>query len=84
MLNAKAEMEALWTAVFGQPPAIDADPSLLAELILKCSGPPPVYETFNALRPSPAPKSEPESEPESEIVDACPPPTMKAIAAKSA
>jgi len=66
--------------VFGQPPAIDADPSLLAELILKCSGPPPVYETFNALRPSPAR----ESEPESEIVDACPPPTMKAIAAQKA
>lgn len=43
MLDAKSEMEALWAAVFGQPPAIDADPGLLAELILRCSGPPPVY-----------------------------------------
>ena len=49
MLDAKSEMEALWTAVFGQPPAIDADPGLLAELILRCSGPPPVYETFTRL-----------------------------------
>ena len=46
MLDAKAEMEALWAAVFGQPPAIDADPALLAQLILRCSGPPPVYEAF--------------------------------------
>jgi hypothetical protein len=46
MLDAKSEMEALWAAVFGQPPAIDADPGLLAELILRCSGPPPVYEAF--------------------------------------
>ena len=49
-LDAKAEMEELWTAVFGQPPAIDADPGLLAELILRCSEPPPVYETFAPLR----------------------------------
>ena len=43
MLDAKAEMEGLWTAVFGEPPAVDAGPDVLAELILKCSGPPPVY-----------------------------------------
>ena len=49
MLDAKSEMEALWAAVFGQPPAIDADPALLAELILRCSGPPPAYETFARL-----------------------------------
>jgi hypothetical protein len=80
MLDAKTEMEALWAAVFGQPPAIDADPSLLAQLILRCSGPPPVYDTFVAMRPPTAP----ESEPESEIVDGCPPPTMKTTAAPSA
>ena len=49
MLDAKSEMEALWAAVFGQPPAIDADPALLAELILRCSGPPPVYDAFARL-----------------------------------
>ena len=54
MLDAKSEMEALWAAVFGQPPAIDADPSLLAQLILKCSGPPPVYEMFAPPRVAPA------------------------------
>ncbi len=84
MLGAKAEMEALWAAVFGQPPAIDADPSLLAQLILKCSGPPPVYDTFTAPPRSTAAESKPESKPESEIVEACPPPTMKTIAAPSA
>jgi hypothetical protein len=76
MLDAKSEMEALWAAVFGQPPAIDADPSLLAQLILRCSGPPPVYDTFASLRPPTAA----ESEPESEIVGACPPPTTKTTA----
>lgn len=44
MLDPKAEMESLWAAVFGEPPAVDAEPRLLAELILRCSGPPPVYE----------------------------------------
>lgn len=56
MLDAKSEMEELWAAVFGQPPAIDADPSLLAQLILRCSGPPPVYETFAAPRLPPPPE----------------------------
>lgn len=48
MPDAKAEMESLWAATFGEPPAVDADPMLLAELILRCSSPPPVYETFQA------------------------------------
>jgi len=43
MSKAKREMEALWTAVFHEPPAIDAEPRLLAELILRCSPPPPIY-----------------------------------------
>lgn len=76
MLDAKAEMEGLWTAVFGQPPAIDADPSLLARLILKCSGPPPVYDTFATPRvPAPA---------ESKIVNGCPPPTTVTAASTGA
>jgi hypothetical protein len=43
MPDAKEELQALWTAVFGQPPAVDADPELLAYLIVRCSPPPPVY-----------------------------------------
>ena len=43
MLDAKSEMEGLWSAVFGEPPAVDAEPSLLAQLIIRCSGPPPAY-----------------------------------------
>ena len=43
MLDAKSEMEGLWTAVFGEPPAVDADPALLAQLILLCCDPLPVY-----------------------------------------
>jgi hypothetical protein len=43
MSSAKQELEALWTAVFHEPPVIDAEPELLAELILKCSPPPPIY-----------------------------------------
>jgi hypothetical protein len=43
MTSAKSELEALWAAVFHEPPVIDAEPELLAELILKCSPPPPIY-----------------------------------------
>jgi hypothetical protein len=41
MPDAKEELQALWAAVFGQPPAVDADPDLLAYLIVRCSPPPP-------------------------------------------
>jgi hypothetical protein len=52
MSRAKQEMEALWTAVFQEPPAVDAEPDLLAELILRCSPPPPIYgaEEIEAAR----------------------------------
>jgi hypothetical protein len=43
MSRAKQELEALWAAVFHEPPAVDAEPRLLAELLLKCSPPPPIY-----------------------------------------
>ena len=43
MPDAREELQALWTAVFGQPPAVDAEPDLLACLIVRCSPPPPVY-----------------------------------------
>jgi hypothetical protein len=43
MSSAKEEMEALWTAVFHEPPPVDAEPDLLAALILRCSPPPPIY-----------------------------------------
>jgi hypothetical protein len=43
MTDAKQELEALWVAVFGQRPAVDAEPDLLARLIVRCSDPPPVY-----------------------------------------
>jgi hypothetical protein len=49
MSRAKQEFEALWTAVFHEPPAIDAEPRLLAELILKCSPPPPLYGAAEIL-----------------------------------
>jgi hypothetical protein len=73
MPDAKSEMEALWNAVFGQPPPIDADPGLLAELILRCSGPLPLYSSFSAQR-SPASS-------ESAMLDACLPPGMTPDAA---
>jgi hypothetical protein len=58
-------MEALWTAVFGEPPPIDAAPSLLAQLIIQCSAPPPVYadEVFVAAHL--------QRRPESTMVDKC-------------
>jgi hypothetical protein len=43
MPSAKEELQALWTAVFKQPPVVEADPSLLAALIVRCSAPPPPY-----------------------------------------
>ena len=49
MSRAKQELEALWAAVFHEPPAIDAEPRLLAELILKCSPPPPIYGAAEIL-----------------------------------
>lgn len=59
MLDPKAEMEGLWAAVFGEPPAVDAEPGLLAELILRCSGAPPAYERFAAPPASGAPAPSP-------------------------
>jgi hypothetical protein len=38
MLRAKQELEALWRAIFNEPPVIDAEPALLAEMIIRCSG----------------------------------------------
>jgi hypothetical protein len=43
MLRAKQELEALWRAIFNEPPVIDAEPALLAEMIIRCSGPPAPY-----------------------------------------
>ena len=43
MLTAKQELEALWSAVFHEPPVIDAEPTLLAEMIVRCCGPLPPY-----------------------------------------
>jgi hypothetical protein len=43
MSRAKRELEALWRAVFNEPPVIDAEPSLMAEMIIRCSGPPAPY-----------------------------------------
>ena len=43
MLTAKQELEALWSAVFNEPPVIDAEPTLLAEMIVRCCGPLPPY-----------------------------------------
>jgi hypothetical protein len=51
MPDAKAELEGLWAAMFGEPPAVDAEPRLLAELILRCSEPPPAYEDFRRASP---------------------------------
>ncbi|HEY1752110.1 MAG TPA: hypothetical protein VGG29_12680 [Caulobacteraceae bacterium] len=41
--NAKLELEALWAAVFHEPPAIDADADLLARMIVRCLPPSPPY-----------------------------------------
>jgi hypothetical protein len=51
MSQAKRELEALWQAVFHEPPVIDADPHLLAELIVRCSQPPPPYGDAIPARP---------------------------------
>ncbi|HVM99429.1 MAG TPA: hypothetical protein VMT68_04360 [Caulobacteraceae bacterium] len=51
MTDAKQELQALWIAVFGEPPVIDAGPELLAHLIVRCSAPPPVYgDTLPGVR----------------------------------
>jgi hypothetical protein len=43
MPSAKAEVEALWEAVFGGPPPIEAEHSLLLDVLMRCLPPPPPY-----------------------------------------
>jgi hypothetical protein len=33
--SAKQELEALWRAVFGEPPSINADPAMLSEILVR-------------------------------------------------
>jgi hypothetical protein len=44
MSDAKLELEALWWALFQEPPVIDADPRMLAAVITHCLPAPPPYE----------------------------------------
>jgi hypothetical protein len=57
MSLADDELEALWRAVFGEPPPISADPGLLAELIVRFLPRAPAYDKFapSLGRPNPAP-----------------------------
>jgi hypothetical protein len=41
--SAKQELEALWRAVFGEPPSIEADPSMLSEILVRHLPPAPPY-----------------------------------------
>ncbi|MBV9995250.1 MAG: hypothetical protein JO127_08550 [Caulobacteraceae bacterium] len=43
MSRSEAEIEALWVAVFGEPPPVKADPGLLIDVLLRCSPPLPPY-----------------------------------------
>ena len=39
----REEIEALWAAVFGQPPSVRCDPSLLTEALVRGLSSPPPY-----------------------------------------
>jgi len=41
--SAKQELEALWRAVFGEPPSIEADASMLSEILVRHLPPAPPY-----------------------------------------
>lgn len=53
MGSPKEEMEDFWGAVFGEPPPIDADFELLAQLIVRFSTLPPPYR-LDGREPRPA------------------------------
>jgi hypothetical protein len=44
MASAKTELESLWTALFGGPPAINAEPEMLATILVAHAPPPPPYQ----------------------------------------
>jgi len=46
MSQAEVEIEALWTAVFGQPPAIHAPAEMLIGILVRCLAPAPPYTGF--------------------------------------
>jgi len=41
--SAKQELEALWREVFGEPPSIEADASMLSEILVRHLPPAPPY-----------------------------------------
>jgi hypothetical protein len=41
--SAKQELEALWREVFGEPPPINAEPSMLSEILVRHLPPAPPY-----------------------------------------
>lgn len=46
------ELNQLWRAVFGQPPAIRARPDVLADVLIKCLPPAPAYRPGLIRTPS--------------------------------
>jgi len=59
------EIEALWAALFGEPPAIAADPQLLMDVLMRCLPPAPPYGAapdglpVEPPDPDPTPPTEP-------------------------
>jgi hypothetical protein len=58
------DLDQLWRAVFGEPPAVEADPGLMCAILISCLPPAPPYVASErpagdagAQTPSEAPKS---------------------------
>lgn len=52
------ELNQLWCAVFGQPPAIKAGPEVLADVLVKCLPPAPAYRPGLIRKTSPVTQDE--------------------------
>ncbi len=42
--DARRQLQRLWKAAFGEPPCIEADPAMLAEVLVRCLPPVGPYE----------------------------------------
>jgi hypothetical protein len=62
MSDARANILSLWRAVFGGPPAIDADPRLLADLLVRHLPAAPPYGEVERARGEPMTAAEPNLE----------------------
>ncbi len=61
MPSRQEEVEALWRAVFGQPPSIAAPAEMLLQILIECLPPTPPFAIIEAIRGAVDREASPES-----------------------